>query len=628
MRRNVLLLAASAVIATLGIGSYAFFEGARQGSPAAKVTTATASAASDDAPLVTPGIDNEVQVPYLPQWQARIDYLYSLEYATKVAVVGGEQFLDLSFRAELAIARAPSGNEHLVKVQWSKIELEGQPRAERRPEVSAFLRNLADPIIGRYRSDGELVAVHASARIEAPVFGLLSYVLADLQLQAPPDHQVSWRGDELDFVGLYDAEYRRMAGEQVWRSHRRYRKLHEGMVGTVEKLDHTAKFSFGEDGVLTLFDSSASIMNRSDVGGTRGATTLRAKLLASQPGSFAEVPSGFATFPIKPLDAGVARERAVPSQPAAILASGMRTHAGDMSAHFETRAQLAARIKHHPDEIPQVLNAIRGALDAHESARLLATLADAGTLEATRAVADLARDKSANLELRQQAVGQLGIAENPTAESARELSALASDPSLEDDVRRSATLGLGANLRNAPQGAIEEGEREAFQGRLAEQATDASTPADRRAAISALGNTGSADALPALQAGLTSPWPAERASAVFALRHIPTREAEQQILAALLKDPAPTVRSSAAEALASRPTRTEAAATTLMQALGSEQVPSVQRSLLVPVPFYLSNFPELERALAALAERSRDAELKKAIAQALQAAPGRAQEHD
>jgi HEAT repeat protein len=554
-------------------------------------------------------IDNDVQLPFLPSLAGRSDYRYQLDYAARMAVQGGQEIFDLKLAAELSLSRIADGEAHIVRLQLSNITPRGRDSYSA-PEFQAFLVKLSAPIYGRYQRDGELVAVHAPAETDATVLSMLMYLLADLQLQAPRDPAIAWEAEETDTLGIYAAVYRRKADRAVSRAHLRYLRMHDANATSPEQQSHTTTFSFSKAGRLDTFASRATTLNRGPELMAQATTELRATYSSERSGTFAELPAGLKTFPIRAF--GSAEPHASdPLQPAIQLAKALRTTSGDSAAHFHERARLAERIKNHPAEIPEVLAAINSALDGYESARLIAALTAAGTPEAIRAVADIARDPALEPALREQAVTQLAVTERPNAESLRELDRLAQDANLDDQTRNAALLGLGANLRNAPNDTVTAEQREPYTSKLVDQAAHASTPGSRRTAITALGNVGGPEHFSVIEAALSSPNPVERAAAVFSLRHINTREAELRILAALTQDSAAMVRSNAADALATRLPQTPPAASGLLKALAGEQDPNAHRSILTALAAYLPSYPELRPGLQALAERSASSEFKR-----------------
>jgi HEAT repeat protein len=549
--------------------------------------------------------DCDVRLPFLQQLVEGTEYEYQLSYSTKGEVAGGRELFALRLNARLTLSRFHDGHDQVLQLRLADVTSD---KADQPPAVAALLQRITVPVFGRYHRGGELANVHAAVDTAGDVITLLSYLLAELQLRAPDAAAPAWEAEESDTVGVYTAAYRRRPECRVQRDHVRYSRLHQGAGMTLQQLSHVSTFEFSSEGQLTSFDSRARILQSGLRIGMLGLTEVRARHVRSRSGAVSHLPSGLGTFPIEG-GLGSATKQTAPSEPAAQLAARLRTSPGDGEGHFLEKQALADRIRLHPEEIADVLGAVRSAVDRFESSRLIAALTMAGTPEATKAVAALARDSSLEPSLRDQAVTELSLTEHPTLESLGELGALADDASVDPDIRKAALLGVGANLRAAPAN-ITEGQRRPLTSRLEDQATRARSAEERQAALAALGNVGHADHMEALVAGLSSPLAADRATAVFALRHIQTAEAERLILKTMLQDPAGTVRASAAEALANRSPKTELGASTLLDALRREREAPVLRTLVPVLALFLRDFPELRPGVDSLAETTEIAELR------------------
>lgn len=611
-RRTPLLMGGSITFLAVAAFGFAHWLSAKSdGSKGARLeplASAAASAGCADATCAAQdAVDNDVKAPFLTQFAARTEYLYRLAYSVKGSTAAGQDLYELQLDAELSLTRIQDGDEQLLQLQLSRVT---SSKGELAPELAALLQQASVPIYGRYLKDGELSSVHAPTDIDAGVLTLLTYLLADLQLQAPRDAARTWEADESDPTGIYSAVYQRKPGRQISRAHRRYLSLHQPSSAALEQLSHVSTFGFSAAGLLDRFDSRARIMQRTEQAVLQGLTDVNLRYSSSRPSSLTQLPAHLAVFPVKGRGSSPS-SRSDPQTPAAQLASSLRTTVGDTEGHFLEKQTLADRIRQHPSEIGDVLAAVHSALDGYESARLIAALTMAGTPEATKAVADLARDNRLDPKVRDQAVTELSITDSPTADSVRELSQLADDVTVDDGTRKAALLGVGANLRSASVDVVTAEQRTPLTARLEDQAQRAPSPEARQTALAALGNVGSAAHFDAIAAGLSSPNPADRAAAVFALRHIQTPEAERAILKALARDPDPGVRADAAGALASRNPRTELAASSLLAALEREQDPGVQRVLVPALGIYLPTFPELRPGLKALEESTKNQELKR-----------------
>lgn len=608
-RTSVLMGGSAFILAVAAFGLSHWLPANSDGSKRARSERTASAAPSVDGEVA---VDNDVQVPFLKRMAVGNEHHYRLDYSAKAQTPDGQEVVDFRVAAELSLTRIREGNDDLLELRLSNISAR---RQQQNTELSALTQQLAVPVYGRYRADGELTSVHAPSGIDPGVLMVLTYLLADLQLQAPSEPARSWEAEETDPIGVYAAVYRRKAERQISRAHRRYQSLHQSSATHVNELSHVSTFGFSAEGRLDNFDSRARIVQSSQQLVVQALTEVHAQYAGQRASGLARLPAGLATFPIK--GAGAAAARAVPARPAADLAASLRTTVGDKDGHFFEKQALADRLREHPNEIGDVVAALRSALDGYESARLISALTMTGTPEATKAVADLVRDKNVAPTVRDQAVTELAVNDRPTADSVKELSQLADDTTIDAPTRRAALLGVGANLRNAPADVVTADQRTPLTSKLEDQALRSPSPTERQTAFGALGNVGSAAHFDTIAAGLTSPNPMDRAAAVFALRHIQTPAAERAILKALVQDPSPAVRSDAADALANRQPQTELVASTLLGALEREPEPAVQRVLVSVLGLYLNGFPELRQGLAALEATTTNQELKQQLASLL-----------
>jgi hypothetical protein len=206
---------------------------------------------------------------------------------------------------------------------------------------------------------------------------------------------------------------------------------------------------------------------------------------------------------------------------------------------------MAALFRIRPEEAARAADSIlRGALGGEPAKRLIGALGGAGTAQAQQALASVLGAESAASEARGDAAASLGLTKHPTAGSKQAL--LAASSSSEREISSTATLGLGNLTRRMNEEAGDTSDAIAALIRGLEGAAD---DAQRILYLDALGNSGDARALSAIEPYLAHAEVRVRAAAVEALRFM--AGVEQKIIVAL-GDLAAAVRRAAASTLAYR----------------------------------------------------------------------------
>ena len=175
-------------------------------------------------------------------------------------------------------------------------------------------------------------------------------------------------------------------------------------------------------------------------------------------------------------------------------------------------------------------------------------------------------------------------------------------------------LTIGALARNlAAERPSEAGEIvAALSGELDRSTSEGRT----RTLLLALGNAGSADALPAIRKHLSDPSAALRAAAVSALRWVETEEAETRIIQALASDPDEAVRMKAVAALGFRePTRP--AVDGQRKAVLKDGAPAVRFQLVRNLSAAAARFPDAAETLRRVSGEDPSEDVRNAAGQAL-----------
>jgi len=177
---------------------------------------------------------------------------------------------------------------------------------------------------------------------------------------------------------------------------------------------------------------------------------------------------------------------------------------------------------------------------------LAGALGAVGRPEAQAALATAIKSRSADWRALSSLIPTLGMVESPTQLAEDTLLDLASSSPI-PDIASTAQLSLGIMARNLTGTSPERAAKivDLFIGKIGASPSQDTT----RQLLLALGNAGSARALPTITQFITDPSAAVRSAAVLALRFIDSSQADDLLIKALTSDPEDTVRLEAATAL-------------------------------------------------------------------------------
>jgi len=177
---------------------------------------------------------------------------------------------------------------------------------------------------------------------------------------------------------------------------------------------------------------------------------------------------------------------------------------------------------------------------------LAGALGAVGRPEAQAALATAIKSRSADWRALSSLIPTLGMVESPTQLAEDTLLDLASSSPI-PDIASTAQLSLGIMARNLTGTSPERAAKivDLFIGKIGASPSQDTT----RQLLLALGNAGSARALPTITQFITDPSAAVRSAAVLALRFIDSSQADDLLIKALTSDPEDTVRLEASTAL-------------------------------------------------------------------------------
>lgn len=366
-------------------------------------------------------------------------------------------------------------------------------------------------------------------------------------LQHTDRREQAWKVEEEDLFGTYVAEYERLGDGRVSRKRAAYTKLRgaaglaPGASGELQASERT-ELSFDEKGLVA---ASVSVVFTMPI--AKGRAPIRmvteAKLAREEVQEIAwSAGLGLEAAPISDhVDrAGIARRRAetkVAGATAPELVAEVRRAAhldaakGDpFPARADARRRLTSLMALDDGAAKAAGDAIRrDPRDAASVALLTSALSAAETPSGANTLAALFEDASLPPEAKEQVLTALALSHAPTAESAAALTRALDQPRGER-----AALALGAQARALG----DDGIGGDAVDELLQRYADATTPADKRAYLLALGNTGSPKALDVMLAAMRGSDFSLARLATRGLRLIPGDEVDD-VLFALIEHGSP-----------------------------------------------------------------------------------------
>jgi HEAT repeat protein len=387
-----------------------------------------------------------------------------------------------------------------------------------------------------------------------------------------PERQAEWTSRELDTTGSYDAAYRLVAQPAS------FEKVHRSYVGLgatggapqpipagmrveprgqtrfalddrqwIESLsadEHLAVHS--QQGLSAVGDLKVTVRflaRRSDTGKIGSFFGSRAGLVGT----------GLADMGVAPEPREAQLRRIVGGATLDSLIGELNTLPDDGELRGPAKAKVMQRLTALFELDPAAARAASGRITS-DSARdvyspVIGSLSAAGTPAAVEALAQVSGDASLDRKIRVDAIAGLGVVEKPAQSGVDQLAQLAQDPDAE--LRSTATLALGTTANHLR--ANDDPGAERLLDQMRKDVNTTRDPNDRILKLGALGNTGDAGSLAAIEQALASDAVPVRAAAIAALRLIRDARADALLATALVKDPAPEVRRSAIFASSFRP---------------------------------------------------------------------------
>ncbi len=522
-------------------------------------------------------------------------YAISMDHASKPNE--GDPFA-LAIEGEWALGVVATGDPVITTI---RAELH-EPRVRLRG-VTTPAPKLSVPYTFTIGSDGRLLALQLPKDLDPDSRMVLTALAATAQI-ADGGTAAAWTAIETDSLGSYEAKYTR-EGAALAKTKVAYRKAGEPLA--VRVLASSTAISLRADGWAASIEQRESL----DVGfdkvsvAVAGTTTLRH---LGERRVVAMLPIGLETVAIDAVSAATRDQDDRELLDGASLADliyvlGSVRDDGNAAAH--TYLRMVALFRLHPDAArgagEQLLG---GKLDPRDASAVIGALGEAGTPVAQQALSKVVDASTVAEDQRVAGALSLGLTDTPLPSTIQTLQTAAK--STDADLSATAMLALGnAALRMANSDATAAARQvDELLARL-ERAGDVS---ERVILLRALGNTGDARILPALELALASPSDVVRAAAAESLRLIPDARADALIIA-MLDDASPIVRTSSVFAATHR--RLDPVVQALAAHARDDKDASVRRAIVELAGQRMNELPSLLRPIVVnAAERDADADVR------------------
>jgi hypothetical protein len=569
---------------------------------------------SDDDPTLEPKM--------APALQWRLDrlqnYSFTVDSSSLIEMPGSNagQLFTVVMNGEFeyrALEHAPA--EVLVGIQMSSLEIEVGGNSPADP----VLRELTLPFRVRMAPDGRPIEFEFSASVSLEARQIMENLIRMFQVSIQPGDE--WIVQETDASGLFVAKYTRNSPSTIIKTKQRYIDSGQSSAGAVS--------------VVRSLESITIDSRQYWISGLDVDEVLRIE----NPQSFSMEVSNRATLELR----------------------GSRASAGRATGkwHFVTAAPAVASPVHQlpPEEAKVELRSALASLDTTDGTRtgdihrlrdlvrmdskLPSILVDdlrtkeltdrtradvylvlqlAGTPEAQAALSLLAADADMPVNNSLRAIVALGSVQNPTEETIEVLWDSARSGVTEGerrDVPTTATLALGSvanGLRNA-----DNDNYSILRADLMEGASGASDDRQRAVYLLALGNT--ADTDPTMSRDivvfLDDPAPEVRSAAANALGRLATNQVGGDLFKRLENERNDAVRSSITEALLTWENPSPGAVATFRTAIPNESSENTRYNMARFLGKTMDTSPENREALESLLETERSKRIRQEIANTL-----------
>jgi hypothetical protein len=522
-----------------------------------------------------------------------IEYAYEVSLVRSVRPASADAF-EVALTGTWAIAYAGSDSRGRV----FRAELRDAHPTVRRDgkETAMAAAAFAPPYYFTTTDEGQLVALHFPVTTDEMSRGALATLASIAQLSLAPG--ASWRAVESDTLGDYDVHYAESA-HGLHRTREHYRRTPGADVIDVAIVTTGTDIELRPDGWPAEIAGTESTRV-----GTQDLGVVADVKFALRHTAVAQVDAGWPDgLELVAVDAVTASARASDADDREL--AGTATFAdllAELSSITDDHARgyqflrMAALFRLDPNAVALAERAVAN-YDPNTS-MIVGALGEAGTPVAQRALANMLA--SPGDETPVHAAVALGLTQSPTPMT---FEALAAAARRNDDVGTTSLLAFG----NAAWRIADEDAAAAARhvDELLAQLARAGDDEQRALLLRALGNTGDARILAAVEQALASQSVLVRTAATEALRLIPSID---PLLAARFADPAPPVREAAVFAAGQRELAPLLAV--LANAARTDRDVEVRRAIVELAGARQNEHAELRAIVSYAAEHDADRELR------------------
>ena len=564
--------------------------------------------------------------PSVLQWRVGSSQEYDVvvDSSSLIGITGtsSRQTIDLRMEGVLELTTlevGPAGA--LVGMRLSSMAM---VIAGRSPDADIH-RELTLPFRVRFAPDGRLIAFEFPAALRASTRDVIENLVRMFQVTIREgDH---WVARESNASGLYDAEYTRTSPSTIVKNKQRYvdSATSTAPVPTQVTSMESIRIGVKQDWIVRMSVEETLITRYSN--GPFSEVSNRASLQLRSTGSSSGAAADNWNFAAAAAPA-LTRSPVVPALPALSPDEAIQEFHSNISSldrSVDERVTFIHRLRDlmlMDARLPRMLlETLRDEqLGDRTRADLYLALQLAGTPEAQEVLNSVVADTNLSALDASRAIVALGAVENPSVETFEILWDTARSGTIEGsrrDLPATAALALGSlgkDLRSA-----EDADYSTLRADLLDGASSASDAHQRAAFLLALGNT--ADPDPSMRSDivpfLNDPAPEVRSAAANALGRLGTNQVADNLVRSFERERNSVVRGSIAEALATWQSPSPLAMESFRTAIHSEADEKVRYNLALLLAGTMERFPENRIALQKLLHTERSKRIRQQVADSL-----------
>jgi hypothetical protein len=579
------------------------------------------------------------------RWQHDDTHGYRLQLSSVLGLGAGRPLVSFELRGRVLLhvqKSVGSSHEFVMSIPDATFS---EASIGNDTDFQALAKELATPM-GFTIENGKLKTVSVDRSWSSFAASIARTVAAAFQVPLPSvDPKArTWRTQEIDTTGTYDAEYSVLSPLSLSKRKLAYQSLKVGQIQfgnlktnlSPEVLSATGSLEFTPDGRL----KSSKLEEKTNLPMGQAAkvtssTKLFLELHSADPPAQIDWKAALAdartldatapyTGPIRAdydqlrigsytYESALAEIRKHAEERARAASSTTTDDPPEAQRELQERAgvfrAMAAILRAHPERIPDAVAEIRR--KGRAARTLIDALSTANTNESMSALVRLVNDASLDEDWRGASARGLIRVQRTTPESIAALTSLLERPRL----RVHALYGLGSVARRLE----EEGrtqESQAVLQTLLRELRKKQPPTSTAQTLRGIANSGLNSAFESVTPFLQDPAEEVRGAAVIALGSMKDARVDALIVRALLTDPKKSVRRAAAEGASLREA-SDTLITGLQNAVTADPDVKVRRQVLDTLIAWLPNHPELRVSLETVASRDDRPSLKRSAQDAL-----------